>query len=135
MDDSENHEYIYLQPPCCADPYDGRMWSRDKCPCDECEEGNDWTQYVHEDKFEALKAENAKLQGWIEELKLVGRWIPTTEKFPDIYELVLVTTVDDTGRHVTIMRFEGENKWWCEGCAYPGRLVFSWMPLPLPDGE
>ena len=69
MDDSENHEYIYLEPPCCADTYEGRMWSQDGCPDAECEDGTEWTQYVHEDKFEALKAENAKLQGQIDRVQ------------------------------------------------------------------
>lgn len=57
-----DYKDIYLQPECCADPYDGQMWSQDSAPGDECEEGVEWTHYIRADRFEALQEENAGLK-------------------------------------------------------------------------
>jgi len=36
---------IWLQPSCCSDPYEGRMWS--DAPGEPCEEsGQEWVRYV-----------------------------------------------------------------------------------------
>ena len=56
-----NHERIWLEPQCCADPYVGRQWCAPG-PGDPCEEGNSWTEYVRADTISALRAENERLQ-------------------------------------------------------------------------
>ena len=54
-----NHERIWLEPWCCADPYVGRQWSEHPEPGDSCEEGKSWTEYVRAD---ILHAENERLR-------------------------------------------------------------------------
>ena len=58
----KDHEVIYLQPECCADPYEGRLWCEDPDPVD-CEDGKTWTKYIRADRIEQLEAENVRLKG------------------------------------------------------------------------
>lgn len=55
---SEDHEVIYLEPECCADPDLGRTWCQD-VPWD-CVDGVHPTAYIrkdiHDAKVEQLKA-------------------------------------------------------------------------------
>ena len=42
------HPAIWLQPACCADPYEGRLWCQDPDP-EPCPHGVPWTRFVRED--------------------------------------------------------------------------------------
>ncbi len=44
-----DHEYIWLEPECCAEDDTGRMWCQD--PVFECDCGNQPTRYVRADKL------------------------------------------------------------------------------------
>jgi len=55
-----DYERIYLQPECCADEENGRLWCEDKDPV-ECDDGVEWTEYVRADLFQQLEAENKAL--------------------------------------------------------------------------
>ena len=44
----KDHERIWLQPKCCADYDEGRLWSQDPDP-EPCDEGVAWTEYVRAD--------------------------------------------------------------------------------------
>lgn len=52
-----DHETIYLQPECCADPDTGRLWCDHDAP-EDCEDGAQWIEYVRADiarrRFEEL---------------------------------------------------------------------------------
>jgi hypothetical protein len=48
-----DHERIFLQPDCCADPDTGRLWCEDPSP-EDCDQGAPWTEYVRRDIFEEL---------------------------------------------------------------------------------
>ena len=65
MSDNTDHEFIWLQPECCADPDSGRLWCQDPDP-EDCEDGNVWTKYVRADRIEELEAEIARLRQVIE---------------------------------------------------------------------
>ena len=47
---------IWLQPECCANEYDGRLWSSTDAPV-ECDDGVPWTKYVIASEYERLRAE------------------------------------------------------------------------------
>ncbi len=55
-----DHDYIYLQPPCCADEDVGRLWCEDPDPTD-CDDGKHWTKYVRSDIYEAMRRRVAEL--------------------------------------------------------------------------
>lgn len=59
-----DHEQIYLEPPCCADPSEGRQWCQDDVS--DCKDGREATRYVRADLAEADRAAQAKR---IEELE------------------------------------------------------------------
>lgn len=50
---SKDHERIWLQPVCCADPYDGRQWCQDDGVWEDCEDGVSSTEYVRADLAQA----------------------------------------------------------------------------------
>ena len=56
-----DHEYIYLQPECCADEYVGRLWCETP-DLEDCEEGRNWTRYVRSDLYEKVVAELESLK-------------------------------------------------------------------------
>jgi hypothetical protein len=56
--DDLDHERIWLQPKCCAGPFDGRQWCEDNVFDDgECEDGAKATEYVRADRISSLEAE------------------------------------------------------------------------------
>lgn len=56
-----DHDYIYLQPPCCADEDVGRLWCEDPDPTD-CDDGKHWTKYVRSDIYESLRSRVAECE-------------------------------------------------------------------------
>ena len=68
-----NHERIWLEPWCCADPYVGRQWCAPG-PGDPCEEGTSWTEYVRADTISALHAENERLREALRFLFAETKW-------------------------------------------------------------
>lgn len=44
-----DHERIWLQPECCADPGSGRLWCQDNVFSGECDDGHEPTEYVRAD--------------------------------------------------------------------------------------
>ncbi len=73
---------IYLQPACCADPLDGRMWCADPDPemCDSCDKPVKWLHYVRADSFETLQEENAQLQAQIDQVGERAKNLPLAWK-------------------------------------------------------
>lgn len=55
-----DHERIWLQPPCCADAYNGRVWCQDPDP-EDCPDGVPWTEYVRADLLAAAEKRIAEL--------------------------------------------------------------------------
>ena len=53
---------IWLEPACCADPYNGRNWADEPEPGDPCDEGVPWTEYIRADVAGSLheRAEKAE---------------------------------------------------------------------------
>jgi hypothetical protein len=62
----QDHEFIYLQPACCADEGIGRLWCEDPDP-EDCEDGAKWTKYVRADLCEALQARVAELEAALQQ--------------------------------------------------------------------
>ena len=56
-----DHERIFLQPDCCADPDTGRLWCEDPSP-EDCDQGTPWTEYVRRDIFEERERYILKLE-------------------------------------------------------------------------
>jgi len=56
-----DHERIFLQPDCCADPDTGRLWCEDPSP-EDCDQGAPWTEYVRRDIFEERERYILKLE-------------------------------------------------------------------------
>jgi hypothetical protein len=56
----KDHEEIFLQPECCADPHSGRLWCEDDEPV-ECEDGKPWTRYIRSDLHDAACREWRRL--------------------------------------------------------------------------
>lgn len=59
----ESPERIYLEPPCCVSPVDGRQWCKDNVwpiGYGDCEASG--VEYVRADTLESLAAENERLR-------------------------------------------------------------------------
>ena len=77
--------------------------------------------------------EHQQLAEWLKELKQLReqtRWIPVSERLPDMDEVVL--GVDSSGdiRKAELWDDCGEIKWFSNGCY--DVPIKAWMPLPQP---
>ncbi len=53
-----DHRHIFLEPKCCADPREGRLWCQDNVwPSGDCDVQAEATQYVRADLVAALELE------------------------------------------------------------------------------
>jgi hypothetical protein len=57
---------IYLQPECCANEYEGRIWCEDDAPVD-CEDGVPWTKYVIVEEYDRLRELLREAQPYVEQ--------------------------------------------------------------------
>lgn len=55
----DDHEQIWLQPECCADETNGRVWCQDPDP-EACDDGVPWTRYVRADLHDDLRRQLAE---------------------------------------------------------------------------
>lgn len=64
------------------------------------------------------------------------RWIPVSERLPDIAKKCIVQLTDG---HITIGSYHSINRWTFQETsvryAYPKESVIAWMPLPEPYKE
>ena len=57
-----DHEIIYLEPECCADPHgDGRTWCQDDVYSGQCDDDKEPTKYIRFDLHEAALAQGPHL--------------------------------------------------------------------------
>jgi hypothetical protein len=56
-----DHEYIWLQPECCAEDDTGRQWCQDGDVWDDCDNHSEPTKYVRADKLEEAEKLETKL--------------------------------------------------------------------------
>jgi hypothetical protein len=90
------------------------------------------------DKDELAKAleydRNQYEKGYKDGSRNMLKWILTSEKLPDLFEVVLVT--DETGK---VFEYErrplDEEGNVCEKWTFLGRNIIAWMPLPEPYKE
>ena len=99
------------------------------------------------DEIERLKNENKQYQNifdlqkaTIERLQAERRWIPVSERLPEIYEPVLTIyfTLGGASQHEIRVRV-ADDKWTSvheEDLNYSSNVLTHWMPLPKPpEGE
>ena len=72
-----------------------------------------------------------QLAEWLKELKQLReqtRWIPVSERLPDIHNYCMKYLVTDCHRHIHTSLFTESNgkSWWSHSD------VIAWMPLPKP---
>lgn len=64
------------------------------------------------------------------------KWIPVTERLPDVYKHVLVN-VPGMAPHPTVQEAfrEKNGLWYSNGFRYEADEITHWMPLPNPPKE
>jgi hypothetical protein len=79
--------------------------------------------------FDALEAEQDDLRAEIARLREAARWIPCSERVPDVWDEVLALTA--AGRvHGGYRSYDG--RWCLNHIDIPGDEVTHWRPLPEP---
>lgn len=67
--DVSDHERIWLQPRCCADPHEGRMWCKDKIwPDGDCDIEAEPTAYVRADLYAAKERQLEETRALLREV-------------------------------------------------------------------
>ena len=151
-----DYERIYLQPECCADEYNGRMWCQDANP-KECADGVSWAEYVRADLFEQLQSELeqkdrniknandeanelsmecADLESQLTALREANRWIPVSERLPES------ESIDSECSEYFLVWIEGygdskamflDREWWTSYTAKISKPVTHWKPITKPE--
>lgn len=86
--------------------------------CDDC---------LHADICENTTQGNC--DWYLSEKELKEKWIPVSERLPDLWEVVLVT--DECGKvYEYERRLLDEEGNVCEEWSFLGRKIIAWMPLP-----
>ena len=65
----------------------------------------------------------------IKALENQPRWIPVTERLPEINVEVIVTDIETIGTYASW--YLGEGFWECDNGKFNNRII-AWMPLPQP---
>ena len=63
-----------------------------------------------------------------------GKWIPVSERLPDLWEVVLVTDENSIVFEYEMRPLDEEGNV-CEEWSFLGRKIIAWMPLPDPYKE
>jgi hypothetical protein len=61
--------------------------------------------------------------------RLTGRWIPVSERLPEINKEVIVTDIETSDTYQS--RYIGGGYWGCDNGPLNDRII-AWMPLPTP---
>ena len=99
--------------------------------CDSC---NAVLQWQAADAIEDLEGKHfmiKKTAEWLAEK--VPKWIPVTERLPDMFKHVLVNIPGMTP-HPTVQEafLEKNGMWYSNGFRYLAEEITHWMPLPPP---
>lgn len=76
--------------------------------------------------------EHRQLAEWLKELKQLReqtRWIPVSERLPEIHKEVIVTDIETSDAYQS--RYIGDGHWECDNGLFKNRII-AWMPLPEP---
>lgn len=97
--------------------------------------GVGWWTEMPEPEPDPVDLHIAELEARIAELEAKQRWIPVSERLPEVEVNVLAAVYDASNSSVSmqILKHHGEGKWFFwDTCYY---VVTHWMPLPEPPED